>query len=71
MQALLSFSRSCTLIRKASIGINFYLQISLGSRDVFLPELKGLQSLNATQVNEVCLCSDGSFYATLDLKMFG
>ena len=44
-------------------SINFYLQISLGSRDVFLPELKGLQSLNATQVNEVCLCSDGSFYA--------
>jgi len=38
-------------------------KISLGSRDVFLPELKGLQSLNATQVNEVCLCSDGSFYA--------
>ena len=41
----------------------FYLQINLGSRDVFLPELQGLQSLNATQVNEVCLCSDGSFYA--------
>jgi len=38
-------------------------KINLGSRDVFLPELQGLQSLNATQVNEVCLCSDGSFYA--------